>query len=809
MTLFDRSTASRISLQLAGLLLVAFLAALLAAGYIARQLTIPVIICLFISLAPAGMAIYAARALYRAGRLRLAGAWAIISVALACAAPGNLLPLVVPAGGQALFDPAAECLIPLAACPAFLLGVLLLPAHEQTHNERLKMVLDLAIVLIAWVLVDWDSLAGLAGLFTHASPWEAAEKGAVAACGDILIILAVFWLLYHHYRPDQRRPALLLAGGGSLLVFHHLLDRFALRAGGAPSGVVIESVHMASSLFFILAGLAVLMDLQASAPEESDDPVSESMVANWYYYLPYLFVLSAYGLLLQRNFISTRLSMLALTLAFGGIITLVLLRQFLSLRENRQLFQGLNEAHLKLQQQTTALERMNQEMQQEIVERRRAEDRLSYDAMHDGLTGLPNRALFLDRLEQACRKKARNPAYQYAVLFLDLDSFKLMNGSLGCPAVDQILMRIAQDLQGYVRGTDTVARVSEDEFAILLEDVGYPEDVVLTAKRLLAELNRPVLIGDKRLFVSASIGIVAGNEIHGEPEEILRDADLALYQAKLQGKGGYVLFHDTMRETAISHMTLESDLRAALENHQFTLWYQPIIELPNNLVGFEALVRWQHPTRGLIAPTEFIPLAEATGLILPLGRWILETACRQAVEWIEIFPELANMKMGVNISGLQISQPDFVHSVVEVLQETRLSPECLALEVTESVCLGGLEQIADTLNDLQALGIEVQIDDFGTGYSSLSYLQRLPVYTIKIDRSFIRSLTEPGASPDIVRAIFSMVNHLGIKAVAEGIENEAQLEALQQLNCRYVQGYLLARPMEPDHAACWMLKNGH
>jgi diguanylate cyclase (GGDEF)-like protein len=600
---------------------------------------------------------------------------------------------------------------------------------------------------------------------------------------------------------------LLLAGGGAFLVLYHVLYRATLRAGGLPFGIGIELAHAASSLIFSLAGAAVLVDLRIGAAGEPDDARSELMVASWWHYLPYLFVLSAYGLLLQRNFIPMTLSMLGLTLAFGGIVTLVLLRQLLSLRENRQLFQGLNEAHLQLQQQAADLERVNQAMQQEIGERRRAEDRLSYDTLHDGLTGLPNRALFLDRLEQAGRKQKRNPAFQYAVLFLDLDSFKVMNDSLGHPAGNQILIHMARTLLGCVRGTDTVARLGGDEFAILLEEVGHPEGVILTAKRLLDELSQPVQIDGARLFISASIGIVAGSEINGGPEDILRDADLAMYQAKSRGKGCYVLFRDTMRETAISRMALESDLRYALENHQFTLWYQPIIELPERLVGFEALVRWKHPGRGLIAPAEFIPLAEETGLILPLGRWILETACRQAVEWIEMFPGLARMKMSINISGLQLRQPDFVHSVVEVLQETRLSPERLALEVTESVCLDGLDQVAATLRDLQALGIEVQIDDFGTGYSSLSYLQRLPVYTIKIDRSFIKDLTDPGGAPDIVRAIFSMVNNLGIKAVAEGIENEGQLEALRRLNCRYVQGYLLARPMEPDCAERWIRQN--
>ncbi len=311
------------------------------------------------------------------------------------------------------------------------------------------------------------------------------------------------------------------------------------------------------------------------------------------------------------------------------------------------------------------------------------------------------------------------------------------------------------------------------------------------------------------MFVSVSIGIVDKVDEYEIPEDVLRDADLAMYQAKSHGRARYEIFHTGMRANAILRMELENDLRRAIDEKEFVLYYQPILELSEQrLVGFEALIRWQHPERGLVPPAEFITVAEETGLILPLGKWVLFEACRQASEWQERLHLQMPIKVNVNISGRQLKQPDFVAMVMQALEENHLAANCLALEVTESVCLDSLEMVAGTLEALQMLGVETQIDDFGTGYSSLSYLQRLPVRSIKIDRSFIHAINDVSSSaPDIIRAIFSMVNDLGLKAVAEGIENEAQLSELKRLRCSYVQGFLLAMPMDEPNLERWLVEN--
>ncbi|HEX9018950.1 MAG TPA: EAL domain-containing protein [Anaerolineaceae bacterium] len=806
-----RGTAARITIQFTALLLGLYLCMAVLLHAAAARVSAQVILSPLISLFPAGVMLYAAYALWHAQAAHAphaARALAVVGLALFAAALGDLFTLFFTAGHWPEPRLSPGDIFNLLACPAFLLGALLLPARKQGLHEGLKMILDLMIVLIATALVGWDSLIAPLARAAASGAWGEMLRASVSAWNDGLLILAVFWLLYHEFGAGYHRTGLLLAGGGSLLILYHGLYRYLLVTTGVlPGGALVEVIHTASSLLFALSGAAVVVWVRMGGelPAEAEQRPA-LMGTSWWHYLPYLFVLAAYLLLLQRSFIGMTLSIREIALAFGGIVMLVLLRQFLSLHENKQLYQGLRDVHRQLQQQTVALAQVNSGLQQEILERRRVEARLSYDALHDGLTGLPNRGLFLDRLAQAARKQKRNSQYRYAVLFLDLDSFKVINDSLGHHMGDQLLIRTAQRLQDCIRGTDTLARLGGDEFVVLLEDVGFPEDVILTANRLQSEVSKPILIQDNRVYITVSIGIVRGGEDSGRPEDILRDADLAMYQAKSRGKGRYEIFHTGMRDSAISRMVLENDLRSALENNEFILMYQPIVELPRQrLVGFEALVRWQHPWRGLLPPAEFLPLAEETGMILPLGQWILERACRQAVEWLRAFPGLLPLKMSVNISGTQLKQPGFVHHVVDVLARTHLPPESLALEVTETVCLDSLERVAATLRELQTLGIEAQIDDFGTGYSSLSYLQRLPVYSIKIDRSFIHDLNAAGSStPDIVRAIFAMVNHLGIKAIAEGIENEAQLDALRRLNCRYVQGFLLAAPMDAQNAERWV-----
>jgi len=420
---------------------------------------------------------------------------------------------------------------------------------------------------------------------------------------------------------------------------------------------------------------------------------------------------------------------------------------------------------------------------------------------HDPLTGLPNRTLYLDRLERALQRLRRQKDAHFAVLFLDLDRFKVVNDGLGHNAGDELLVGIANRLKKSLRTVDTIARFGGDEFTLLLEDVKHADDAVRVARRLLDELSVPFRLGGREVFTTASIGIALSQSTYQRPEEILRDADTAMYRAKALGKNRYEIFDRVMHEKAMRTLQMETELRTALELHHLTIHYQPIMCLESGaLTGFEALVRWQHPERGLISPVEFVPLAEETGLVVQLDRWVLRTACLQLKRWQDQFPEHAGLTMSVNTSKLQFDQADFVDEVDRVLKDTAVAAASLRLEVTETVVLGNDPVTTGMLQRLRERGVHLVVDDFGTGYSSLSYLQRLPFTGLKVDRSFIAHMDQGASSQEIVRAIVTLARGLGVKVTAEGVETKEQLEVLKQLQCDHAQGYFFHRPLDTSEA---------
>lgn len=446
---------------------------------------------------------------------------------------------------------------------------------------------------------------------------------------------------------------------------------------------------------------------------------------------------------------------------------------------------------------------------QDIADRKRAEHQLLHDAFHDNLTGLPNRALFVDRLKQALARTKRLGQHKFAVLFLDLDRFKVINDSLGHMVGDQLLVGIARRLETCLRPGDTVARLGGDEFTILLEDICDTNEAVQVAQRVEKELSLPFNLRGHEVFTSVSIGIAPGETGYNRPDEILRDADTAMYRAKSLGKARHEVFDKAMHAQAINLLQLETDLRRAVEREEFFLHYQPIISLETGAIsGFEALLRWQHPAHGLISPAEFIPVAEETGLILPIGHWALREACRQANAWQQQMPGYANLSISVNLSGKQFSQPLLVEQVNQVLQETNLNPGSLKLEITETVVMENIEAATNMLGQLRALGVKSSIDDFGTGYSSLSYLHRFPSSTLKIDRAFVSRMTDHSDNLEIVRTIIMLARNLGMDVVAEGAETKEQVEQLRALECDYVQGFYFSKPLSAA-AAADLLSNAH
>jgi PAS domain S-box-containing protein len=462
----------------------------------------------------------------------------------------------------------------------------------------------------------------------------------------------------------------------------------------------------------------------------------------------------------------------------------------------------------------------------DITERKRAEEMLAHNAFHDELTNLPNRALFLDRLQHTLTLSKRHPNYKFAVLLIDIDEFRLVNDSMGHSAGDELLIQIAQRLLDSVRRADTVsrprtsgmperpanddtlARLGGDEFSILLDDVRDPVEAVRVAERLQAELAAPFLVDQQEIVISASIGISASTSPHTQAEDLLRDADIAMYRAKRAGKARCEVSDPAMHANAVKRLQLETDLRKAFDQAEFRVYYQPIVWLQTGrIAGFEALTRWQRP-EGILAPMEFIAVAEETGLIIPMNRQLLREACQHLRSWQSEFPSSPPLTMSVNLSSREFAQPDLASEIRKSLEETGVDPGCLQLEIIETIAMGDAEKSGHVLAHLKALGVRLSIDDFGTGYSSLSRLRRIPVDTLKIDRAFISNMDRDPESREIVRIIIMLAHNLGLKAVAEGTETEEQVNLLKQLNCEMAQGYFFSRPAD-DQAMLKLLVSNH
>jgi diguanylate cyclase (GGDEF)-like protein/PAS domain S-box-containing protein len=428
----------------------------------------------------------------------------------------------------------------------------------------------------------------------------------------------------------------------------------------------------------------------------------------------------------------------------------------------------------------------------------------------DGLTGLPNRLLFLDRLRQAMTHAQRRQNYLFAVLFFDIVRFKIINDSLGPALGDQLLIAIAQRLEHGLRRGDTVtrlgtshtvARLTSDKFVILLDDLTDIADATRIAERLQRELAAPFVIATHEMYLSSRLGLALSTTEYEQPEDVLRDAELALHRLKARGTVGYEVFDSGMHARAQARLRVETELRRAVENQGFCVYYQPIVNLSTGRIGgFEALIRWLHPERGLVLPGEFIPVAEETGLILPVGAWVLQEACRQMRLWQEQFPANPPLFISVNLSGKQFAQPDLIDQVAGVLQETGLVAHSVKLEITESVLLDSPDTIIPLCEQLRALGVRLSLDDFGTGYSSLSYLHRFPLETLKIDRAFVSNIDTENDGHAIVRTIITLAHQLGMDVVAEGIESVQQLLCLKKLGCEYGQGYFVSKPLDASMA---------
>lgn len=544
----------------------------------------------------------------------------------------------------------------------------------------------------------------------------------------------------------------------------------------------------------LLLGLAGIIQYRFLITKENKEvilkktTVFRKWLTSWVVYFPYILVGGVYLLFIIYHNSALNLMRELLT-GLGAIFGLVLVRQVVVISENRQLLKSLSLSNQKLKLQT-------QDLQGEIEKSNLIQEKLSYDAMHDALTGLSNRVLFTNRLEHAFEKINRKPGLVYSVLFLDLDNFKSINDILGHNAGDLALIELGHRLDKCIRTEDTLARFGGDEFVILLENTDEKDVTLSVANRILVELQRPFLHNETRVTVTCSIGIVQSIYGYRNPDEVLRDVDIAMYTAKKTGKAKFEIFNIEMGTAATYQLEVEGELHRAITNKELFLQYQPIINLSNQkIVGFEALLRWQHPMRGLLEPDDFIPIAEDSGAINPIGDWVLRAACEQMQSWCKTCAEAEDMFLSINISGKQMLKPSLVKSIRQILNDTGLNPHQLTLEVTENTLIMDEKVVSEQITALRAMGISISVDDFGTGYSSLYNLNNFHVDEIKIDNLFAENIGPGKKNYAICSSLIHLARQLGIRTIIEGIEEADQLEVFASLGCDMGQGYFLARPM--------------
>jgi diguanylate cyclase (GGDEF)-like protein len=758
---------------------------------------------------------FAASALYYGARKsfvisrRIGLAWLILALSVLSFAIGDTVWSILEAGlGQTPFPSPADYFY-LFFYPLFLAGVLILPPGHLTSREWVKRSMDMGIVLLAAALGFWNLLLGPIQAANHTAPAVTQILSLSYPVGDFLLLWASLLLIYYQTKGQRPGASFLLVGGAMLMLITDCSFGYVSLTGSYTSGSILDFGWIIAFLTFGLAGMLQAEGIRSF--ESKDHPVLEERSTSlpaWISYLPYVWLTGAYLLLLQSHTTPFPMDFFSLSISIGAIIALVLVRQVVEASEINHLNDQLRRALLRLQQQADKQFETNQELKIEINERKRAEEQLSHDALHDSLTGLPNRVLFMDRLGRAI-EYAKRQNHPFAVLFLDLDHFKVINDSMGHSEGDRLLISIAQRLKVSLRSSDTVARFGGDEFVILLEGTNDLEPAVASATRIQEDLKLPFNLDHRKVYITASIGVVLSVNEYDRPEEVLRDADLAMYRAKACGKARFEVFNPSLRTLAISRLEIENELRHALDHHEFVLNYQPILGLESSdLIGFEALIRWNHPTRGQLLPAEFISVAEETGLILPIGEWVLREACSQTMRWQAACSDQASLAINVNISSKQLAYTNFIDQLLLVLQDTGLNPALLRLEITESVLIDNQVEANEIFEKLNALGIQLEVDDFGTGYSALNYIQRYPIHTIKIDKSFVEEIGLTEKNLGLVQTIVLMAHELGMDAIAEGVETKDQLKTLKQMGCNYGQGFLISRPLDSETVTQW-LKESH
>lgn len=741
-------------------------------------------------------------------------AWLFIALAELSFVIGDLLWLIYEGILHIEPYPSIADLFYLVYYPFLLYGIFLFPRENKNKFDQTKKWLDALIVLLTTSLLLWvyliDPLVSDLGNETILIKFLAIAYPA----GDLVLFASLLILIYNYPQDKTNTPLIFLIASIVVQIVTDILFSVQTLADVYVSGGWLDSGWILGYLFLGVAGV-----IQSKADEATSGksmlfyfqklPFSKYIEKAWVS-LPYITVVLSYVFLVVYEVRGNSSNHLFHVLVVGIIILLVMIRQYLVIFENDELNNQLEDALSELREKSSILEKTNDELKREVDLRKRTEEQLSFDALHDSLTQLPNRTLFLDRLNHAFDFTKRNKECAFSVLFLDIDNFKSINDSMGHFVGNELLIQFASRIKECLRKSDTFARLGGDEFVILLEDQVARAESIEVSNRIQDLLKKPFEITNQEFYITTSIGIVnEETDKYENAEDILRDADIAMYHAKELGKAQYQIFNAPLRTEMLSRIKLESQMRSALYERRFSLHYQPIFSIENDkLVGFEALIRWDHPQYGLLYPADFLSLAENSDLIVHIGEWVLSEACAQMKRWINKFPKNQDLTISVNLSGKQLKQKNLVNILRNVLSATELPAKNLHLEITETAMIENQEFASKTLSELHELGIEIQIDDFGAGYSSIGYLQRFPVDTIKIDKCFIQDLGINYKGTQIVLSMIQIANDLGIKIIAEGIETTNQLEKLKTLSCQYGQGFLFSKPLPPQNLEELLISNG-
>ncbi len=747
---------------------------------------------------------------------QLGWAWAALAAAMFIYMLGDASWGILEAGLNLAPFPSIADVFYLSYYIAFLLAIYVLVVRRMGAIDFTKDSLELAIVLTAAVLGFGNFLIG--PIFKYYEGSTQLELFILAAypVGDLVLLAALLLILYNDPNQPGRSskaeadpgarlgtiPLFLLGAGLTIFIVSDASYTYQTMVGTYASGGVLNAGWSAANLLVAMAGAAQWMSLEPGNPigTYNPGPAFWARVQSLKTYLPYVWLVGAFALLVVSGLEPLPISFTVNAIGVGVILALFIVRQVITMAENESL-------GLRLNRQAERLEIANRELNLEIAERMRVQEKLAFDVLHDQMTGLANRRLFLDRLGQAIKRSKRRADVSFGVLFLDLDQFKVVNDSLGHAFGDQLLIAVGRRLEDTVRSADTVARFGGDEFAILLDDLEDPESAAKIAEKVREAIALPFRLQSRDVHTTASIGVATSLNKYEHADDLLRDVDVAMYQAKALGKARCVLFGEEMRDQAFTRLALEEGLRNALRNSEFELFYQPIASLESDrIVALEALLRWRHPTRGMLLPAQFLPVAEEADLILPLGEWVLNQACRQLKAWQCYYPRLGNISVNINISNREFSQPDLTDKVARALEASGLKGASLRLEITERVLVENYPTANSVIRALNSMGVKVEIDDFGTGYSALAYLQQFPIDAIKIDKSFISDMRRNRKGLGLVRAIVSMARELGMETVAEGIETGEQLNELKGLLCGFGQGFLLSHPLDATAAEALLSK---